>query len=97
LKGTTQPKLHYFVQNSLDLSGYWTYSYLAVYSKLPEGMIAMSTWIATQSDVLHRVPPLAVSILVTDRFCHFGSFALECLVFLALWWGLDALYRRFVR
>lgn len=57
----------------------------------------MPTLSAAQTDILHRIPPLAVAIVFTDRACHFGSFALECLVFLALWYGLDALYQRFVR
>jgi len=52
---------------------------------------------APQVEILHRVPSLAIAIVVTDRTCHFGSFALECLVFLTLWYGLDTLYQRFVR
>lgn len=43
--------------------------------------------------LLYRVPPLAFAILLTDRYCHFGSFALECLVFLALWYGFHTLYQ----
>lgn len=57
----------------------------------------MPTLTASQVEILHRIPPLAIAIVVTDRTCHFGSFALECLVFLTLWFGLDALYQRFVR
>ena len=57
----------------------------------------MPTLTAAQTDVVHRLPSLTVAIIVTDRTCHFGSFALECLVFLTLWYGLDTLYQRFVR
>lgn len=57
----------------------------------------MPTQTASQVEILHRIPSLAAAIFITDRACHFGSFALECLVFLALWYGLDALYQRFVR
>ena len=57
----------------------------------------MRSLTASQVEIFHRIPSLAIAIFVTDRACHFGSFALECLVFLALWWGLDALYQRFVR
>ena len=57
----------------------------------------MPTLTSSQVDVLHRIPPLAVAIFITDRSCHFGSFALECLVFLTLWYGLETLYERFVR
>ena len=57
----------------------------------------MPTLSASQVETFHRIPPLAVAIFVTDRTCHFGSFTAECLVFLVLWYGLDALYQRFVR
>jgi hypothetical protein len=42
--------------------------------------------------VVSRLPPLAVSLVLTDAYVHLGSFARECVVFLALWYGLDRLY-----
>lgn len=42
--------------------------------------------------VVNKLPPLAVSLVLTDAFVHLGSFARECIVFLALWYGLDLLY-----
>ena len=42
--------------------------------------------------VVNKLPPLAVSLVLTDAFVHLGSFARECVVFLALWYGLDRLY-----
>jgi hypothetical protein len=33
--------------------------------------------------------PLAVAMIIADRFFTFGSFFLECLAFLALWYSLD--------
>lgn len=39
-----------------------------------------------------RTPPLAASLLVTDAYVHLGSFARECVVFLALWYALDRVY-----
>lgn len=32
-----------------------------------------------------EAPSLLASLFVTDRFCHFHSFALECLAFLSFW------------
>lgn len=43
--------------------------------------------------LLMRLPPFAVSLGVADTFFKFGSFALECVAFLALWWVLDYAYR----
>lgn len=43
--------------------------------------------------LLHRAPPLAFAMLLTDRYCHLGSFALECVVFLALWYGFHTFYQ----
>ena len=42
--------------------------------------------------LLYRAPPLVLAMLLTDRYCHFGSFALECIVFLALWYGFQILF-----
>ncbi|NUN02363.1 MAG: hypothetical protein HUU41_14715 [Bryobacteraceae bacterium] len=43
--------------------------------------------------LLYRAPPLAFAMLLTDRYCHLGSFALECVVFLALWYGFHTFYQ----
>jgi hypothetical protein len=39
-----------------------------------------------------QAPPLVVSFIIASLFFKWGSFALECLGFLALWFVLDALY-----
>ena len=39
--------------------------------------------------VLHDLPPLAVSLVTAELFFKFHSFLLECMAFLALWYGLD--------
>jgi hypothetical protein len=44
---------------------------------------------------LDRLPSLGVSLIVAERFFKFHSFTLECLAFLALWRGLDALQHAF--
>lgn len=47
------------------------------------------------SQILARdLPPLALSLTVAELFFKFGSFAAECLGFLALWYALDLLQRR---
>lgn len=42
---------------------------------------------------LDRLPSLGVSLVVAEKFFKFHSFTLECLAFLALWRGLDALHQ----
>jgi hypothetical protein len=39
---------------------------------------------------LQQMPVLAVSFAIAESFYKFGSFALECLAFLATWFVLDA-------
>ena len=47
------------------------------------------------SDYLLRdLPPFAAAMVVAEILFKFGSFTLECLAFLALWWGLAQVYRR---
>lgn len=41
-----------------------------------------------------EVPPLAVSLLVAETFFKFGSFSLEAVAFLVLWYGLSVPYTR---
>lgn len=40
-------------------------------------------------------PPFVLSLLIAELFFKFGSFALECLTFLGLWYALDWSYMRF--
>lgn len=44
--------------------------------------------------VVRDLPPFAVALATAEFFFKFGSFALECLAFLALWWALAQGYRR---
>ena len=37
------------------------------------------------------VPSLAISLAFAEVFFKFGSFTLEAVAFLALWWSLDAI------
>ncbi len=39
-----------------------------------------------------QAPALAISLVVAELFYKFGSFALECLGFLATWFVLDAVF-----
>ncbi len=41
-----------------------------------------------------EAPPLLVSLLVGEVWFKFGSFILEAVAFLGLWWILGAGYRR---
>ena len=54
----------------------------------------MSDWLrCLPRYVLHNLPPFAAALLTAEFFFKFGSFTLECLTFLALWWGLARVYR----
>lgn len=39
--------------------------------------------------VKKEMPSLLISLFVTEMFCRFGSFALECSAFIAIWTGLS--------
>lgn len=38
----------------------------------------------------HHAPTLTAAFIIASLFYKFGSFALECLAFLATWFALDA-------
>lgn len=40
--------------------------------------------------------PLAVSLLVAEWFFKFGTFLLEAVAFIALWYGLSVIYTAFL-
>jgi hypothetical protein len=46
--------------------------------------------------VVKQLPPLAVSLGVAELCFKFGSFTLECIAFLGLWYILDHVYQRSV-
>jgi hypothetical protein len=46
--------------------------------------------------VKKEMPSLLISLFVTEIFCRFGSFALECTVFIAIWVGLSYLINSFI-
>lgn len=41
--------------------------------------------------LLEQIPVLATSFVIAELFYKFGSFALECIAFLATWLVIDAL------
>ena len=44
--------------------------------------------------LVRDLPPFAMAMVVAEIFFKFGSFTLECLGFLALWYALAQVYRR---
>ncbi len=44
--------------------------------------------------LVRDLPPFVLAMVVAEIFFKFGSFTLECLGFLALWYVLAQLYRR---
>ncbi len=47
--------------------------------------------------LIRDLPPFAIAMMVAEIFFKFGSFTLECLAFLALWYVLAQLYGRIQR
>lgn len=47
--------------------------------------------------VFVKLPPLALCLFVAERFFKFGSFTLEALAFLGLWYGVRELYTSALR
>jgi hypothetical protein len=46
--------------------------------------------ISTHDLALRQTPAFAVSFIIASLFYKFGSFALECVAFLATWFVIDA-------
>ncbi len=46
--------------------------------------------------LLYEAPPFAVALVTAEVFFKFGSFTLEVIVFLALWRGLDWIYKKLI-
>lgn len=46
--------------------------------------------------IVRQVPAFAVSLAVAEFFFKFGSFTLECLAFLALWYVIDFAYKKLI-
>lgn len=44
--------------------------------------------------LLEQLPALGASLLITELFCKFHSFALECAAFLGMWYLFDAALRQ---
>lgn len=42
--------------------------------------------------MIRQMPAFLIAFIVAERFYKFGSFALECVAFLATWWVVDALF-----
>lgn len=46
--------------------------------------------------IVRQVPAFAVSLVIAEYFFKFGSFTLECLAFIALWYVTDFLYKKII-
>jgi len=44
--------------------------------------------------LLEQLPALGTSLLITELFCRFHSFTLECLAFLGMWYVFDVVLRQ---
>lgn len=44
-----------------------------------------------------QVPALATAVIIAETWYKFGSFTLECLAFLATWYGIDFVIQRLTR
>jgi hypothetical protein len=53
--------------------------------------------LSTQDLVRRQLPAFSVAFVIASFFYKFGSFALECVAFLATWAVLDLLVGFFVR
>ena len=53
--------------------------------------------ISTQDLALRQAPAFAASFIIASLFYKFGSFALECVAFLATWFVIDAVIQLIVR
>ena len=47
--------------------------------------------------LLLQAPALGTSLLITEQFCKFHSFTLECLAFLGMWYVFDAVLQQLSR
>ncbi|WP_156013096.1 hypothetical protein [Thioalkalivibrio sp. HK1] len=45
--------------------------------------------------MIRQMPAFLIAFVVAERFYKLGSFALECVAFLATWWVVDALFHLF--
>jgi hypothetical protein len=43
-----------------------------------------------------ELPPLAIALLVAETFFKFGSFSLEAIAFLTLWYAMSVPYAKLV-
>ena len=53
--------------------------------------------ISTQDLALRQTPAFAASFIIASLFYKFGSFALECVAFLATWFVIDAGFQLLAR
>jgi len=53
-------------------------------------MFQLLSTLGTHDLAIRQLPAFAASFLVASLFYRFGSFALECLAFLATWFVIDA-------
>ncbi len=59
--------------------------------RMPAVRDQMSSDGAFARQVIEQAPTLGTSLLLAELFYKFHSFTLECLAFLATWYGLDRL------
>lgn len=54
-------------------------------------MYALTRSVPFRQLLLEQLPTFTVSLVVTEFFLKLGSFSLECIAFLAIWFVLDGL------
>ncbi|MBF2759102.1 MAG: hypothetical protein ISN28_02345 [Ectothiorhodospiraceae bacterium AqS1] len=47
--------------------------------------------------MIRQMPAFLIAFVIAERFYKFGSFAIECIAFIATWWVVDALFFLFTR
>ena len=53
-------------------------------------MFQLLSTLGTHDLVIRQLPAASASFVIASLFYRFGSFALECLAFLATWFVIDA-------
>ncbi|THK34863.1 hypothetical protein EHS39_28270 [Ensifer sp. MPMI2T] len=55
-------------------------------------MFTLIRTLGLETALARELPPLIAAFLLAELFYKFGSFALECLAFLATWYVLSAIW-----
>lgn len=57
-------------------------------------MFTLIRTLGLEAALARELPPLVVAFTLAEIFYKFGSFALECVAFLATWFVLSALWSK---